>query len=62
MYLQQYRNMGIFYETATNRILDDLVAVLKPRKMTLPRLSMPGVELPPRLRRVCRRMKDEDDE
>jgi 7-cyano-7-deazaguanine reductase len=35
MYLQQYRNMGIFYETVTNQILDDLVAVLKPRKMTL---------------------------
>ena len=25
-YLQQYRNEGIFYESATNRILDDLVA------------------------------------
>jgi 7-cyano-7-deazaguanine reductase len=35
LYLQQYRNMGIFYETVTNRILDDLAAVLKPRKMTL---------------------------
>ncbi len=35
LYLQQYRNMGIFYETATNQILDDLAAVLKPRKMTL---------------------------
>ena len=35
MYLQQYRNMGIFYETVTNRILDDLTAVLNPRKMTL---------------------------
>jgi 7-cyano-7-deazaguanine reductase len=35
MYLQQYRNMGIFYETVTNRILDDLVLVLKPRKITL---------------------------
>ncbi len=35
LYLQQYRNEGIFYETATNRILDDLVAVLRPRKMTL---------------------------
>ena len=34
-YLQQYRNEGIFYENATNRILDDLVAVLRPRKMTL---------------------------
>lgn len=32
-YLLQYRNVGIFYEHATNRILDDLVEVLKPRKM-----------------------------
>ena len=35
LYLQQFRNMGIFYENATNRILDDLVAVLQPRKITL---------------------------
>ena len=35
LYLQQYRNEGIFYETVTNRILDDLVAVLQPRRMTL---------------------------
>jgi 7-cyano-7-deazaguanine reductase len=35
MYLQQFRNMGIFYETATNHILDDLAEVLQPRKMTL---------------------------
>jgi 7-cyano-7-deazaguanine reductase len=35
MYLQQYRNMGVFYETLTNRILDDLADVLQPRKMTL---------------------------
>ena len=34
-YLQQYRNQGIFYETVTNRILDDLVAALRPRRMTL---------------------------
>ena len=34
-YLQQYRNEGIFYETVTNRILDDLVAVLRPRQLTL---------------------------
>ena len=34
-YLQQYRNEGIFYETAANRILDDLAAVLQPRRMTL---------------------------
>jgi 7-cyano-7-deazaguanine reductase len=35
LYLQQYRNEGIFYEAATNRILDDLVAVVQPREMTL---------------------------
>jgi 7-cyano-7-deazaguanine reductase len=35
LYLQQFRNLGIFYEHATNRILDDLVAVLKPKRMTL---------------------------
>jgi 7-cyano-7-deazaguanine reductase len=35
LYLQQFRNEGIFYEHATNRILDDLVAVLQPRWMRL---------------------------
>lgn len=32
-YLQSYRNQGIFYEAATNRILDDLVAACQPRRM-----------------------------
>ena len=32
-YLQAYRNEGIFYENVTNRILDDLVSVLKPKWM-----------------------------
>jgi 7-cyano-7-deazaguanine reductase len=35
MYLQQFRNEGIFYEHATNRILDDLVAAVSPRRMKL---------------------------
>jgi 7-cyano-7-deazaguanine reductase len=35
LYLQQYRNEGIYYENATNRILDDLAAVLQPRRMKL---------------------------
>jgi 7-cyano-7-deazaguanine reductase len=35
LYLQQFRNEGIFYEHATNRILDDLVAAIQPREMTL---------------------------
>jgi 7-cyano-7-deazaguanine reductase len=34
-YLQSYRNEGVFYEHVTNRILDDLVAVLAPRRMQL---------------------------
>jgi 7-cyano-7-deazaguanine reductase len=34
-YLQQFRNEGIFYEHVTNRILDDLVAVVQPRQMRL---------------------------
>ena len=33
MYLQSFRNQGIFYENVTNRILDDLLAVLQPRSM-----------------------------
>jgi len=35
LYLQRYRNEGIFYERLTNEILDDLVAVIAPRRMTL---------------------------
>ena len=35
LYLQAFRNAGIFYENVTNRILDDLVAVVQPRRMTL---------------------------
>jgi len=35
VYLQAFRNEGIFYENVTNRIVDDLVAVLAPRRLTL---------------------------
>jgi 7-cyano-7-deazaguanine reductase len=34
-YLLAYRDQGIFYEAATNRILDDLVAACRPRRMTV---------------------------
>ena len=34
-YLIEYRNRGIFYEAATNQILDDLVAACRPRRMTV---------------------------
>lgn len=32
-YLLQYRNVGIFYEHLVNRILEDLVASLRPKYM-----------------------------
>ncbi len=35
LYLQQYRNHGAFYESVTNKILDDLVAVTQPRMMEI---------------------------
>lgn len=35
LYLQQFRNEGIFYEHITNRILDDLVSVCQPKRMTV---------------------------
>ncbi len=31
LYLQAYRNVGIFYETVVNRLLDDFVAACRPR-------------------------------
>ena len=33
LYFLAYRNKGIFYESVVNTILDDLVAVLRPRYM-----------------------------
>ena len=35
LYLQKFRNEGIFYEDVTNRILDDFVAKVQPRHVTL---------------------------
>ena len=35
LYYLAYRNKGIFYEGVVNTILDDLVAVLKPKRMTV---------------------------
>src|SRR3990172_252728 len=35
LYLQRFRNEGIFYEHVTNRIVDDLTAVLQPRSLRL---------------------------
>jgi 7-cyano-7-deazaguanine reductase len=35
LYLQSFRNEGIFYEHVTNRIFDDLTGLLKPRRLKL---------------------------
>ena len=34
-YLIDFRNRGIFYETVTNQILDDLVTAIRPRMMSV---------------------------
>jgi len=34
-YMLDFRSRGIFYEAVTNQILDDLVAVCAPRRMTV---------------------------
>ena len=35
LYIWSYRNEGAFHEDVTNRILDDLVAAVAPRSMTV---------------------------
>ena len=35
LYLWSYREEGAFHETVTNRILDDLVAAVRPKEMTV---------------------------
>jgi 7-cyano-7-deazaguanine reductase len=34
-YMVEFRNRGIFYEAVTNEILDELVGLLEPRRMTV---------------------------
>ena len=35
LYLQRFRNQGIFYEAVTNRLLDDFVAACQPVRCTV---------------------------
>ena len=35
LYFYAYRNKGIFYEGVVNTICDDLVEVIRPRRMTV---------------------------
>jgi len=34
-YMLEFRNRGAFFENVTNQILDDLVAAIRPRRMTV---------------------------
>ena len=35
LYLQEFRNFGIFHEAATNKIMDDFLLACKPRKIDI---------------------------
>ena len=35
LYMVKFRNLGIFHEHVTNRILDDLVRAVKPKKINI---------------------------
>jgi 7-cyano-7-deazaguanine reductase len=35
MYILAYRNLGIFYENAVNRILEDIVKACSPKKASV---------------------------
>ncbi len=35
LYLQRFRNQGIYYEQVTNRLLDDFVAAANPRRVEI---------------------------
>jgi 7-cyano-7-deazaguanine reductase len=35
LYLQRFRNEGVFYETIVNRLLDDFVGACRPRRCTV---------------------------
>jgi len=37
MYIHSYRNLGIFYENAVNRILEDIVSACNPSQAVVPR-------------------------
>jgi 7-cyano-7-deazaguanine reductase len=35
LYLQRFRNQGIYYEQVTNRLLDDFVQAIQPRRVKI---------------------------
>jgi 7-cyano-7-deazaguanine reductase len=53
LYLQQFRNEGIFYEHVTNRILDDVAAAVRPRWMKLTATFTPRGGITTRVTAMC---------
>jgi 7-cyano-7-deazaguanine reductase len=35
LYLQRFRNQGIYYEQVTNRLLDDFVSAIQPKRVKI---------------------------
>ena len=64
LYLQSFRNQGIFYENATNRIFDDLVAALAPRDLILTASFTPrgGISTSVTVRKDTSRQKFQNDD
>jgi 7-cyano-7-deazaguanine reductase len=59
-YLHSFRQCGIFYEEVTNRILDDLVEVLKPESMTVVSEWTPRGGLNSTIKATYSRIMDDD--
>lgn len=53
-YLLAYRNQGIFHENVVNRMVDDLVAAIKPRRLTLTGIFNPRGGIQTSVRRAYR--------
>ena len=50
IYLNSYRTEGIFHEEAVNRILDDFIAAVQPKRVLVTGISMSGAVYIPRSR------------
>ena len=58
LYLQRFRNEGIFYEQVTNRLLDDFVAMVEPRYCKVVGAFTPRGGITSTITCVCERRKE----
>ncbi len=58
MYLQSFRNQGIFYENVTNSILDDFVAAVEPRHVVVTATFTPRGGISSKI--VCEYVQEHD--